>query len=109
MRVAPRREGSGARALSAPEQRGGLGHRSRRRRPVLLDVGLEAWTIRLAVDDEVVGVVLEAIDGTLAEQRVVEDGEPVGGVAIAGDDRSRASSALDEELVDVAALVAGHR
>jgi hypothetical protein len=33
---------SGARALAAAEQRFGLGHRSRRRRPVLFDAGLEA-------------------------------------------------------------------
>jgi len=50
----------------------------------------------------------EAVDGALREQGLVEGGEPLGGVAVAGDDRGCASRALDDELVDVTALVAGH-
>ena len=62
-------------------------HRSRRRRSVVVDVGLQPLAIRLAVDDQVVRIVLESIDSALREKRVVEDGEPIGGVAIARDDR----------------------
>src|SRR3984885_1161544 len=56
--------------------------RSRRRRRVLVDGGLEASAVGLAVDDEVVGVVLESVDGALRQQGVVEDGEPLTGVAV---------------------------
>ena len=82
--------------------------RSRRRRWELVDVGLEPRSVGLAVDDEVEGVVLEAIDGALGQERVVEDGDLLGGVAVAADDGRGAGVALDEELVDVPALVAGH-
>jgi len=65
---------------------GHLLHRSRRRRRELVDVGLEARSVGLAVDDEVEGVVLETIDGALGQERVVEGSDPLGRVAIAGDD-----------------------
>jgi hypothetical protein len=42
---------------------------------------------------------LEAVDGALREQHVVEHREPLGGVAIARDDRG-VPRALEEELVD---------
>src|SRR5205814_6264146 len=38
-----------------------------------------------------------------------EGGDPAGRVAVAGYHRGEARVALDEELVDVAALLAGHR
>src|SRR3954447_13422626 len=84
---------------------GHLLHRSRRRRRELVDVGLEPRSVGLAVDDEVEGVVLETIDGALGQQRIVEGGDPLGRVAVAGDDGGEARVALDEELVDVAALL----
>jgi hypothetical protein len=46
----------------------GLGHRGGGRRVVVADLGLEPATVRLASDDQVVGVVLEAVDGALREQ-----------------------------------------
>jgi hypothetical protein len=46
--------------------------RSRRRRPVFGDIGLEPRAVRLTVDDEVAGVVFEGIDGALSEERIVE-------------------------------------
>jgi hypothetical protein len=48
--------------------RGHLLHRSRRRRAQLVDIGLEARSVGLALDDEVEGVVLESIDGALASR-----------------------------------------
>jgi hypothetical protein len=65
--------------------------------------GVECWlepgAVRLAFDDEVVGGVSKSIDGALGEQDVVEHREPLGGVAIGGDDHRGASGALEEELV----------
>ena len=55
---------------------------------------------------QVEGVVLESIDRTLCQQGVVEGGDPLGRVAISGDDGGEAGVALDEELVDFAALLA---
>lgn len=86
-----------------------LGDRSRGRRCFFLDGRLETRPVRLAVDHQIERVVLEAVDGRLSEQRVAEDREPIGCVAIAGDDPRSAGVSLDEELVDVAALFSGHR
>ena len=80
-----------------------------RRRVRSVDGGLEPGSIRLALHDEVVGGVLEAVDGALREQDVVEHGEPLGGVAVAADDHRGAAGALQEELVDVLAFLLGHR
>src|SRR6185312_6646981 len=87
---------------------GDLLHRSRRRRRQLFDVGLEPRSVGLAVDHQIEGVVLETIDGALGQKRVVKGADPLGRVAVAGDDGGEAGVSLDEELVDVAALVAAH-
>ena len=42
-------------------------------------------------------------------QDVVEHREPLGGIAIAADDHRGASGALEEELIDVLALLLAHR
>ena len=76
-----RRGRSGTLRQSPSPRRGGLDHRSRRRRRLVADLGLESRAIGLAIDHEVVGVVAEAVEGALGEQRVVEDGQPFGGVA----------------------------
>src|SRR5579862_3571952 len=75
---------------------------------VAVDLRLEAGPIRLALDDEVVGGIHEAIDGALGEQDVVEHPQPLGGVAVAGEDDGGASGPLDEELINVLALLAAH-
>ena len=56
-----------------------------------------------------VAIFVSRFAGTLCEERVVEDGEPIGGVAIARHDRRSARIALDEELIDISALFARHR
>src|SRR6516165_6992080 len=65
-------------------------------------------SIRLTIDDEVVGGVLESIDGALGEQHIIEHRQPLGSVAIAGDDHGRSTGALEEQLVDVFALLFAH-
>jgi hypothetical protein len=42
----------------------------------------ESWTIRFAVDDEIVGFAGEAIDGTLRPHGIGKGGEPFVGPAI---------------------------
>src|SRR5688572_13170391 len=69
---------------------------------------LEPRPVRLAFDDEVEGCVLETIDGALSEEHVVKHGDPLAGVAVAGDDHGGSASALEKELIDVAALFFGH-
>jgi hypothetical protein len=86
-----------------------LGHRSRRRRPVLLDVRLEARAIRLAFDNQVVGVVAEAVERALGEDIVVKERKPVRGVSIARDDGRGFAGSLDEELIHVATFFSRHR
>jgi hypothetical protein len=73
-----------------------------------IDVWLEPRPIGLPLDNQVVGVVSESIERTLREDIVVEEGEPVGGVAIARDDGRGFSGALDEQLVHVATFLSGH-
>src|SRR5580658_510450 len=73
-----------------------------------IERGLEPGPVGLALDDEVVGGVLESVDGALREQHIVEHREPLGGVAIAGNDHRGPARALEEELIDVLALLLGH-
>src|SRR6185295_6745151 len=87
----------------------GLLHRSRRRRSESLDVRLESRPIGVAIDDQVESVVLEAVDGALSEERIVESGYPLRGVSVARHHRREARIPLDEELVDVTAFLAAHR
>ena len=86
-----------------------LGGRSIGGRILGVESRFESRPIRLALDDEVVGGVLESIDGALREKHVVEHREPLGGVAVARDDHRAASGAFEEELIDVLALLLTHR
>ncbi|MDP9148430.1 MAG: hypothetical protein M3O36_00595 [Myxococcota bacterium] len=94
--------------LSAATGRLAFDDRSRRGR-LIVDDRLEAGPVGLTVDDQIVGVVLEPVDRALGEQRVVEGGEPLGRVAIARDDGRYARVTVDEELIDISTLLAGHR
>jgi hypothetical protein len=57
------------------------------RRGALVELRLPPRPVRLALDDQIVGGVLEAIDGALGAQHVVEHGDPLAGVPVAGEDR----------------------
>lgn len=58
-----------------------------------------------AVDLDDVGVVAESVDGRAGEQGVAEDGGPLRGGAVGGDDGGAALVAESDELVEVGGLV----
>src|SRR2546427_4054814 len=66
--------------------------------------GFEARAIRLAVDDKIVGIAGKAIDGALRANRIGEGGEPFVRTAVRGHDDGACPIALEENLVQVAAL-----
>ena len=66
---------------------GDFGDGEGRRRIALVELRLESGPIGLSVDDQVKRVVLVAVDRALRQQRVVEGGNPLRGVAVAGHDR----------------------
>jgi len=67
-------------------------------------VGFRALPIRLAVDDEVVGVAGEAIDRALGTQRIGKRDQPFVGAAIRCHDDRAGAMTLGQDLVEVATL-----
>jgi hypothetical protein len=65
------------------------------------DGGLLALAVGLAVEHELVGGGLEAVDGGLGEERVGHECEPLERFAVGGHDGRRGAVAFDDELVDV--------
>ena len=61
--------------------------------------------VALSLDDDLVGVVSEAIEGTLGEDRVIKEGDPLVDTAVRCDDGGAASMALDDDLIEVAGLL----
>ena len=74
-----------------------LGHRS----------GGGAFAIGLALDDELVGAVAEAIQSALAQQRFIKDRHPFLHAAVRGEDRRAAGVAFDQQIVEVGSRLAG--
>src|SRR4051812_8568889 len=70
-------------------------------RVVVVELGLQSRSIRLTLDHKIVGVVDEAIDSALCEERFIERREPLGRVAIARDDRCCSAGSFYDELVHV--------
>ena len=71
---------------------------------VLGEPRLEPGAIRFALDDEVVGVAGEAIDGALRAHGIGKGREPFVRAAIRGDDDRAGAIALEEQVVEVATL-----
>jgi hypothetical protein len=63
-----------------------------------------AFPVALALDDDLIGVVGEAVDGGLREDRVIEQRDPLVDRPIAREERRRAPMALEDDLVEVARL-----
>lgn len=63
-----------------------------------------AFPVGLALDDDLIGVVREAVDGGLREDGVVEERDPLVDRAIAGEDRRGAPVPFEDDLVEVARL-----
>src|ERR1700690_3909611 len=86
-----------------------LGGRSVGRRIFCIEGWFESRPVRLALDDEVVGGVLESMDGALREKYIIKNREPLGSIAVAPDDHRAAPGAFQEELIDVFAFLLTHR
>ena len=93
---------------ASPDGLVGLGDRLRWGRVVVAHSRFEILPVRLSLDDEIVGSVDESVDGRLREEDILEGSDPLVRVAVACDDRSRATGPLDEELIDVTTLVSAH-
>lgn len=65
--------------------------------------GAVAW----AVDDELVSAVGEPVEGAVGEDGVSEETDPLGDVAVAGDDEAGVAVTLDDEGVKVFGLLLG--
>ena len=84
---------------------GGLtGASSRALLRLLGQPGFEPWAIRFPFDDEIVGIAGEAIDGALRPHGIGKRGEPFVRPAVRGDDHRPDAIALEEEVVEIAAL-----
>jgi hypothetical protein len=68
----------------------------------------EPRTIGLALDDEVVAVGGESVDGALGPNRVGESGEPFVGPSIGSEDHGACAVSFEEELVGVTAFLRVH-
>jgi len=73
-------------------------------RPFAATAGFPATAVRLALDDEIVGVAGEAIDRALGADRIGEGGEPCAWSPVRGRDNRADPVALGQQLVDVATL-----
>ncbi len=56
----------------------------------------------VSLHDELVGVVCQAIEGALGEDRIVEQRDPLVDGAVAGEEGGGAAVALEDHLVEVA-------
>jgi hypothetical protein len=68
----------------------------------------EARPVGFALDDEVIAVGGETVDGALSSNGVGESGEPFVGPAIGGEDHRAGAVSFEEELVGVAAFLGVH-
>ena len=66
--------------------------------------GFEPRSIGFSLDDQVVGVAGEAIDGTLSADGIRKRGQPFVRPAIRGDDDGARAIALEEQVIEVATL-----
>ena len=82
----------------------GRGASSRALLRLLGEPRLEPRSIRFALDDQVVGVAGEAIDGALRAHGIGKRGEPFVRAAIRGDDDRAGAIALEQQVVEVATL-----
>ncbi len=58
-------------------------------------------TVTVALDDDVIGIVCEAVECALCKDGVVEQRDPFLHTTIASEDRGRATMSFDDNLVDV--------
>src|SRR3972149_144530 len=70
--------------------------------------GFEPGAVGLALDDEVVAVGGESVDGALCTNGVGESGEPFVGPSIRSEDHRAGTVSFEEELVGVAAFLRVH-
>jgi hypothetical protein len=66
-----------------------------------LEFGLESWPVGLAVNDEVIRVPLEAVDGGLCSDRVREERYPFIWSAVGSDDGGEVLMALREDVIGI--------
>ena len=66
-----------------------------------------ALAIRVSLHDELIGVVGEAVERALGQDRIVEERDPLVDRPVAGHDRGSAAVPLEDHLVDVARLLSG--
>ena len=64
-----------------------------------------ALAVALAFEGDLVGVVGEAIDGALGEDRIIEERDPLVDRPVRGNDRRGATVALEDDFVEVARLL----
>jgi len=60
-----------------------------------------AAAVAVALDDDLIGIVREAIEGALSEDGVVEEGDPFFDAAVGCHDGRGAPVAFDDDLVEV--------
>ncbi len=66
-----------------------------------------AFTVGLAVDDELMSAMAEAVQSALAKQRFIEDRHPFLHAAIGGENRRTASVAFNQQIVEIGGRLAG--
>ena len=64
-----------------------------------------AAAVTLPLDDDLIGVVGEAVEGALGQDGIIEEGDPLVDYAVGCDDGGRAAVALDDDLIEVAGLL----
>jgi len=66
--------------------------------------GFLVYPVALTLQNDLVGVVRQTVQGALCQDRVVEERDPFLHSAIAREDRRGSAMTLDDDLVDVARL-----
>jgi len=61
--------------------------------------------VTVTLRDNLVGVMGEAVEGTLGQDGIVEEGDPLLDGPVGGDDGGAPAVALDDDLVEVAGLL----
>jgi hypothetical protein len=72
------------------------------------DGGFEPRAVGVALDDEVVAIGSEAVDGALGADGVGESSEPFVGPSIGSEDHGARAVALEKDLVGIATFVSIH-
>jgi len=70
-------------------------------------VGRQALPVALALDDDLVAGVGQAVQGAVAENGVVEEAEPFLHGPVAGDDEAGGPVLVDDQLIEVGGLLGG--